>query len=127
MYSVKDTYPHFGLHPLGSVGKPPSRPVLCIRRDGIVGPCPGWLLFSLSSNQAREIFPDQKSKDAVDMSRVLTTPNLNPMPAEWKAQSFVCVEILKVVICKSRDSHLQVSIWLNDRSFVDCNRSLGEG
>ena len=42
----------------------------------------GWLLLSGVHHQAKEVFPAQKAKDAVDLAVVITSTDLNPSPAQ---------------------------------------------
>ena len=48
----------------------------------VVVPRLGRLLLSDVRHQAREVFPAQKAKDAVDLAVVITPTELNPTPAQ---------------------------------------------
>ena len=72
--SVRKTYPKLGLDTLRLIGEYPAIPISGIREGGIVGPCVGRLDSSAELHQARELFLDQKTKDAVHMACVITRP-----------------------------------------------------
>ena len=48
----------------------------------VVVPRVGRLLLSGVRHQAREVFPAQKAKDAVDLAVVITPTEFNPTPAQ---------------------------------------------
>ena len=77
--SVRKTYPKLGLDTLRLVGEYPAIP---IRDGGTVGPRVGWLDSSAELHQARELFLDQKTKDAVHMACVITPTDLPPTPTQ---------------------------------------------
>ena len=49
---------------------------------GIVDPRVGWLDSSAELHQARELFLDQKTKDAVHMACVITPTDHSPSPVQ---------------------------------------------
>ena len=77
---MRKTYPKFGLDTLRLVGEYPTIPIRGVRDGGIVGPHVGRLDISAELHQARELFLDQKTKDAVHMVCVITPPTfLQPL------------------------------------------------
>ena len=80
--SARKTYPKLGLHTLRLVGEYPAIPIKGVRDSGIVGPCVGQLDSSAELHQARELFLDEKTNDAVHMACVITHTDLPPNPAQ---------------------------------------------
>ena len=80
--SARKTYPKLGLDTQRLVGKYPAIPIRGVRDGSIVGPCVGWLDSSAELHQARELFLDQKTKDAVHMACVITPTDLPPTPTQ---------------------------------------------
>ena len=80
--SARKTYPKLGLDTLRLVGETPAIPISGVRDGRIVGPHLGQLDSFAELHQARELFLDQKTNDAVHMARVITTTDLPPTPAQ---------------------------------------------
>ena len=80
--SVRKTYPKLGLDTLRLVGEYPAIPIRCVGDGGIVGPRVGWLDSSAELHQARELFLDKKTKDAIHMACVITPIDLPLTPAQ---------------------------------------------
>ena len=80
--SVRKTYPKLGLDTLRLVGEYPAIPIRSVEDDSIVGPCISRLDSSAELHQARELFLDQKTKDAVHMACVITNTDLPPTPIQ---------------------------------------------
>ena len=64
------------------VGEYPVIPIRGVGDGGIVGPRVGGLDSSAELHQARELFLDQKTKDAVHMACVITPTDLPPISAK---------------------------------------------
>ena len=79
--SARKTYPKLSLDTLRLVGEYPAIPIRGVGDSSIVGPRVGWLDSSVELHQARELFPDQKTKDVVHMACVITPTDLLPTPA----------------------------------------------
>ena len=80
--SARKTYPKLGLNTLRLVGEYPAISIRGIEDDGIVGPRVGQLDSSTELHQARELFLDQKTKDAIHVACMITPTNLPPTPAQ---------------------------------------------
>ena len=80
--SARKTYPKLGLDTLRLVGEYPAISISGVGDDDIVGPHVGWLDSSAELHQARELFLDQKTKDAIHMACVITPTDLPPTPAQ---------------------------------------------
>ena len=79
--SVRKTYPKLSLDMLRLVGEYPAIPIRGVGDGHIVGPHVGRLDSSAELHQAKELFLDQKTKDAVHMACVITLPTfLQPLP-----------------------------------------------
>ena len=79
--SARKTYPKLGLDTMCLIGETPAISISGVGDGGIVGPRVGWLDSSTELHQARELFLDQKTKDAVHMACVITPPTfLQPLP-----------------------------------------------
>ena len=79
---MRKTYPKLGLDTLRLVGETPAIPISGVRDGGIMGPRVGQLDSSAELHQARELFLDQKTKDAVHMACVITPTDLPPTPIQ---------------------------------------------
>ena len=64
------------------VGEYPTISIRGVGDGDIVGPHVGRLDSSAELHQARELFIDQKTKDAVHMACVITPTDLPPTPAQ---------------------------------------------
>jgi hypothetical protein len=81
--SARKTYPHLNLHPLRLVGECPAKQICSIGGVGVVGKRVGRLLSPGEMDQAREVFLDQKAKDATDLACVTSCRLYNrPAPAQ---------------------------------------------
>ena len=80
--SARKTYPKLGLDTLRLVIEYPAILIRGIGDDGIVGPCVERLDSFAELHQARELFLDQKTKDAVNMACVITPTDLSPSPTQ---------------------------------------------
>ena len=80
--SARKTYPKLGLDMLRLVGEYPTIPIRGAGDDGIVGPRVGRLDSSTELHQTRELFLDQKTKDAIHMACVITPIDLPPTPEQ---------------------------------------------
>ena len=80
--SVRKTYPKLDLDTLCLIGEYPTILIRGVGDGGIVGSRVGWLDSSTELHQARELFLDQKTKDAVHMAFVITPTDLPPIPAQ---------------------------------------------
>ena len=80
--SARKTYPKLDLDMLRLVGEYPAIPIRGVRDSGIVVPRVGRLGSYAELHQARELFFDQKTKDAVHMACVITPIDLPPTPAQ---------------------------------------------
>ena len=76
--SARKTYPKLGLDTLRLVGEYPAIPIRSVGDDSIVGPRISRLDSSAELHHVRELFLDQKTKDAVHMACVITPTNLSP-------------------------------------------------
>ena len=75
---MRKTYPKLGLDTLRLVGEYPAIRIRGVGDGGIVGPRGGRVDSSVELHQARELFLDQKTKDAVHMACVITPTDLPP-------------------------------------------------
>ena len=80
--SVRKTYPKLGLDTLRLVGEYPAIPIRGIGDGGILDPRVDRLDNSAELHQARELFLDQKTKDAIHMACMITPTDLSPTPAQ---------------------------------------------
>ena len=80
--SARKTYPKLGLDMLCLVGEYPAIPIRGVGDGGIVGPRVGRLDSFAELHQARELFLDQKTKDAIHMACVITPTELRPTPVQ---------------------------------------------
>ena len=80
--SARKTYPKLVLDTLRLVGEYPAIPIRDLEDSGIVGPRVGRLDSSAELHQARELFLDQKTKDAIHMACMITPTDLPPTPAQ---------------------------------------------
>ena len=76
--SERKTYPKLGLDTLRLVSGYPAIPIRGVGDDDIVGPRVVRLDSSAELHQGRELFLDQKTKDAVHMACVITPTVLPP-------------------------------------------------
>ena len=79
---MRKTYPKLSLDTLCLIGKTPALSISGVGGGGIVGPRVGWLDSSAELHQARELFLDQKTKDAIHMACVITPIDLPPTLAQ---------------------------------------------
>ena len=80
--SARKTYPKLGLDTLCLIGETPAISISDVGDGGIVGPHVGWPDSSAELHQARELFLDQQTKDAVHMACVITPTDLPPTPVQ---------------------------------------------
>lgn len=81
--SARKAYPQFLLHPLRLVVVYPSVPICSIGGGGVVVKRVGRHHHSGVLNEAREVFPAQKTKDAIDVACVSTSSRHNrPVPVQ---------------------------------------------
>jgi hypothetical protein len=80
--SARKTYPKLGLDTLCPIDETPASLISVVGGGGIVGPLVGWLDSSAKLHPARELFLDQKTKDAVHMACVITPTDLPPTPVQ---------------------------------------------
>ena len=81
-YSVRKTYPKLGIDTLRLVDEYPTILIRGVEDNSIVGPHVGQLNSSAELHQARELFLDQKTKDAIHMVCMITPTDLPPTPAQ---------------------------------------------
>ena len=79
---MRKTYPKLGLDTLCLIGETPATSISGVGGGGIVGPRVGRLDNSTELHQARELFLDQKTKDAIHMVCVITPTDLPPTPVQ---------------------------------------------
>jgi len=80
--SARKTYPKLGLDTLCLISETLAISISGVGDGGIVGPHVGRLDSSAELHQARELFLDQKTKDAVHMACVITPTDLPPTPVQ---------------------------------------------
>jgi hypothetical protein len=80
--TARKTYPQLLLHPLRLV-EYPAGSIFSIGGGGVVVERVGQPRHSGVLNQAREVFPAQKTEDAIDLACVNTSTRHNrPVPAQ---------------------------------------------
>ena len=80
--SARKIYLKLGLNTLRLVGEYPTIPIRGVGDGGIVGPRVDRLDSSAELHPTRELFLDQKTKDAIHMACVITPTDLPPTPAQ---------------------------------------------
>ena len=80
-WSARKTYPKLSLDTMCHLSEYPTILIRGVRDGGIVGLHVGRLDSTAELHQARELFLDQKTKDAIHMACVITPTDLRPTPA----------------------------------------------